>query len=178
MSARAAALLAGALLVGSLTLVYQQPAADVAPEEGEVLMRPAAAGATVGANSTNASASVAGSLLSATTSVLYLNNTNASGAWHARLALHSSSGVTNLALLSVGIDNGTAQVDQVTASLGSLTQSSGPYVRLEPGSTNLIFVTQQVSLVGPDATLGFDVYVSDSPSDAAYYVMKLALTVT
>lgn len=166
------------LLVGSIALAAQSTAPAVAPEEVEVRMAPLAAGSSAGQNFSDASASVAGVLISARTNVLWLNNTNATGAWYVRLEAVGATGITNLASVTVGVDNGTASVAQVTGTLGALTQTTGAYVRLEPASANRIYLTQAVSLLGQGATIPLKVYAADDATGAAYVATDARLTIT
>lgn len=165
-------------LVGSITLTYPSatPSSDV--REVEVRMGPLASGSSVTGNHTEGSASTGGSLISVRTDMLYLNNTNASGAWYARIDAVGSTGIANLVYLAIGIDNGTASVAQVTSALGVLTQTTGTYVRLEPASANVIYLTQAVSFVGPDSSFTLDVVASDGTNDPAYVITNANLTVT
>lgn len=170
-AAAALALAVSIATVGSITVLTAGPGATTIIEAVEVPLAPLASGSTVGLNATNGSVSLANSLLLVSANAFYLNNTNATGAYYAKLALLSSSGVGNVVALSIGIDNGT-QTDQITGSLGALTQSSGPYVRLEPGSTNMIYVSQDVvSLLGT-TTLQFEVRLSDDEAESAFYTMR------
>lgn len=178
MSPRAAAsALAAWLLVGSITLTHAGGAGEVLPQPVETPFGRLASGTTVGLNMTNASGSVMGSLVGTTTNVWYLNNTNATSSYLARIDLTSSTGVSNLVNLVVGIDNGT-KTAQVTGALGSLTQTGGSYVTLPPGSTNRIYVTQSVSLVGPDAVLELNVTIADDAAESATTIMRARLMVT
>lgn len=153
---------------GGIVLVHSGSSGFFDVVEVEVPFGRLAPGSTVGANSTNASVSVGAALLSTTTDALYLNNTNATGAYYARLVAYSTSGIANLVTLEIGIDNGT-RTEQVVASLGSLTQSSGSYVKLEPGSTNTIYVTNAVtSLLAADSVIRLDVYAAESESGGTF----------
>lgn len=78
----------------------------------EVALGPLAAGSTAGTNSTNGTVSVLGSLLSLTTNAWTLENTNGTGTYVVRLAVRSTSSIANLALLKIGVDNGTT-TDQI-----------------------------------------------------------------
>lgn len=175
---RTASLLASFALIGSITLAYPAatPASDV--REVEVRMGALASVSSVTGNSTEGAASVSGSLLSLRTDMLYLNNTNATGIWYAKISAVQSSGVSNLVSLTIGIDNGTASTAQVTGALGALTQTAGTYVRLEPASANLIYLTQIVSIVGPDTALALDVVASGDTDDSAYVITNANLTIT
>lgn len=170
--------LAALLLTGSIQLAHAPSGGSVEPLSVEVPFGRLAPGSTVGANATNASASVTGALLATTTHVLYLNNTNATGAWHARLAIVGSSGLANLATLQLGIENGTASVEQVTASLGTLTRTTGPLVRLEPASANRIYVTQAVTSLATPTTLWLDAVVADDETGSAAVVTKARIGLT
>lgn len=173
------ALLACALLVGVIGLIYPAGTHSGTAQEVEVRFGALTAGSSAGANDSDASAAVAGSLLSSRTDMLYLNNTNATGAWYAKIASVGESGLASIVSLTVGIDNGTASTPQVVGALGELTQQEGPYVRLEPASTNRIYLTQAVtSLLAPTTTLTLDVYAADSPAEDAYVITNLNLTLT
>jgi hypothetical protein len=110
--------------------------------------------------------------------VLELNNENATGAHYARLILASSSGIGNLGTLEVGINNGTGLIAQVAGTLGGLTSTTGPLVRLEPGSTNTIYVTQSVSVLGLTSGVTLDVRVADDPDERAYVTTRATITIT
>lgn len=170
-------LLAALLLTGSITLAHGPSGGSVTPRAAEVTFGALAPGSSAGPNSTNGSASVAGALLSTTTHVLYLNNTNATGAWFARLEVVDSSGLAGLSTLQVGIRNGTASVEQVASSLGTLTKRTGPLVRLEPGSANRIYVTQAVAGLATPATVWLDVVAADGADEAATVVTKARIAV-
>lgn len=176
--ARVAAFALALLVSGSVTLTYPSatPSSDV--RQVETPLAPLAGGSSVTGSGTEATASVGGSLISLKTNVLYLNNTNATGVSYAKINAVSSSGVSNLVSLTVGINNGTADTAQVTGALGAITQSGGDYVRLEPASTNRIFLTQAVTLVGPDASLVLDIVTSDTTDDSAYMITNANLTIT
>lgn len=165
-------------LIGSIVLTYPEGASTSAPRTVEVTMAPLASGSSGGLNGTDGSASVAGSLLSLRTDVLWLNNTNATGAWYAKLISTGTTGLSNAAALAIGIDNGTSSTSQVTASAGALTKTDGTYVRLEPGSANKIYVTQAVTLLGPDTTVTLEVRAADSTAEEAYVSTTATLTVT
>lgn len=171
-------LLAALVLVGSLQLTHGDSTPALQPRASEVAFGPLAAGSTAGANATNASAAIAGAVgLETTQNLLYLNNTNASGAYHVRIVTTQATGLTGATTLNVGIHNGTA-TDQVTVTNGILTQSAGPYVRLAPGSTNRIYAETLVGILYGTGFVALDVYVADDPSESAYYVMRANLTVT
>lgn len=165
-----------ALAAGVLQTLPLSGEMSVDPEGTEVPFGRLVSGSSVGSNATNATASLDGATLLTTTSMLYLNNTNATGAWYAKIVLTSSSGVSNLVNMRVGIDNGTA-TDQVVALLGSLTQSSGSYVRLAPGSTNTIYLTNLVTNPALTSTLRMDVYVTSDPVERDLVVTKAAFSI-
>lgn len=163
---------------GGLTLRHAS-VPTLVPRGVEVPMGRLAAGSAVGSNATNATASTAGALVSTTTDLLYLNNTNASAPTYARLVLTSSSGLANVVDLQVGIKNGSAQTLQVAGTGGSVTQSSGSYVRLEPGSANRIYLTQTVGLLfSGGATLDMDLLVADDLAETATVREKVRVTIT
>lgn len=172
-------LAAAALLVGAITLTYPAGTQSATALEVEVRFGPLVAGSSAGQNASDASASVAGSLLSLRTNMLYLNNTNATGAWYVKIASASTSGLANVVSVTVGIDNGTADTAQVVGALGALTQTEGAYTRLEPASANRIYLTQAVSsLLAPDTVLALDVHASDSATGDAYVITNANLTLT
>lgn len=175
--AAAAALAAGLLLTGSITIQHASTIA-VRPVRVEAPLGPLAAGSSAGMNATNGSASVAGSLLSTTTDLLYLNNTNATSPVHAKLVLNSASGVAGLTSLAIGIRNGSASATQVAATAGSITQTSGSYLRLEPASTNRIYVTQTVSLTFAGSTVDMDLLVADDLAESATVRSKVRVGLT
>ena len=175
---RAGALLAALLLVGSLQLTHDASTPTLSPSPAEVPFGAAAAGSTVGANATNASATIAGAVvLAATQDLLWLNNTNATGAYWVRLASTSASGLGLGTHVTLGVHNGTA-TDQVVLLDGVLTQSGGPYVRLPPASANRVYATTLVPLAFGTGVLTFDAYVADDPEESAYHVMRGSVTVT
>lgn len=173
-----AAALAAAALVGAISYATTDATPTHEPEPVEIGFAPLAAGSSAGGNATNATASTGGSLGGLTTNLLYLNNTNATGLYHAKLVSYASSGVSNIVALEIGIDNGT-KTPQVTGSLGALTQTAGPYVRLEPASVNRIYVTQTVSIPGSTTTaFDLEVYVADETNESAYYTMRARVSIT
>lgn len=166
------------ILVGSLILVDHWSGFETDPDPVEVAFGVLAAGSTVGVNATNATASVLGSLISLSTDVLWLNNTNATAPWYARFDLVGSTGVANLALLEVGIHNGTLPQPQVTALLGVITQTSGAMVRLEPASANKIYVLQAVSTLGLQSELTLEVWSSQHQNLTSAVQTAAVLSVT
>lgn len=174
----ALAVLVAWALMGSITLTYASGTTSAATQLVEVRLGALAAGSAASSDHAEGTASVAGVLVSARTNLLYLNNTNATGAWYVKIAQVSTSGISNVVSLAVGIDNGTASTPQVTGALGALTQTEGSYVRLEPASTNRIYVTQAVSLVGPDTALALDIYAADTAAADAYVITNANLTIT
>lgn len=175
---RAAGVLLAFALVGSITLSYPAGTHAMTPQVVEVRFGPLVAGSSAGANYSDASASVAGALVTLATDMLYLNNTNATGVWYVRLVSVSTAGIASIVSLDVGIDNGTASTSQIVGSLGVLTQTEGSYVRLEPASTNRIYLTQAVtSLVAPETVLTLDVYAADSSDGSAYVITNANLTI-
>lgn len=164
--------------VGSIQLTHASTL-TLAPQTVEAPFGKLAVGSTVGANATNGSASTAGSVLGATTFMLYLNNTHATLPAYVKLVLTSSSGLTGLTSLSVGVHNGTASTSHIVGSLGSISQSSGSYTRLEPASTNRLYVTQTVDGVLHGSTaLSLDVYVADDEAESAYAKTRATFTIT
>lgn len=174
---KAIALAVGLLTVGSITLDYAPGSSATDTFEAEVRLGALATGSSGGMNGTEGSASVVGSLVSVTTDVLYLNNTNSTGAWTVRLASVSTSGLGSVLALEIGIDNGT-RTPQVTGSLGALTQTTGSHVRLEPGSANRIYVTHTVSTLVGSSAVAMRLYAADDASESAYVVTTMNLTLT
>jgi hypothetical protein len=174
---RLAAMATGVLLIGSVYVTDVFSSLTTSPVAVEVALGALAAGSSAGTDGTNGVATITGTLLTGTTDLFYLNNSNATGPWHVKLALTGSSGVTNLALLSLGVDNGTTSTPQIAALLGTLTQTSGAYVQLEPGSTNRIYATQAVSVVGLPSTLTVQISVTQETNETTLvtYVMTLSI---
>lgn len=163
---------------GGIALTHASAPALV-PRTTEAPMGRLAAQSGVGSNATNATASTAGALVSTTTDLLYLNNTDATAPTYARLVLTSSSGLGNVVSMQVGIKNGSAQAVQVAGTGGSVTQSDGSYVRLEPGSVNRIYLTQTVGLLfSGGARLDMDLLVSDDLAESATVRAKVRVTIT
>ena len=173
----AAALALGLLLTGSITFRHES-GVDLSPATTHAPLGALASGSSAGMNGTNGSASVVGSLVGATANVLYLNNTDATQAVYAKLTLTASSGTSAITTLSVGINNGSSTTAQVTGTAGSLTQTSGAYVRLEPGSANRIVVTQTVGVLFTTSTLDLDLRVADDTSESAYVTSKVRISIT
>lgn len=171
-------LAAALVLVGSIQATYETRISNVEPSEVETPMGSLAPGSSGGLNGTDGTASVVGTLLATRTDVLYLNNTNATGAWYARLTSTSSTGIANLVSLELGIDNGTASVAQVIGSLGTLTQKTGAYVRLEPASANKIYIARTVTLLAVTSTVTLDVRVADDAAESAYLITNAVVSVT
>lgn len=152
------------------------PSLDVATVE--VPFGKLATGSTVGANATNASASIsAGVVVTSTANAFYLNNTNASAAWYVKIVYVASSGIAQLTTGNLGVNNGTS-VDHVIISSGDVTQPSGSYQRLEPASTNRLYVKSLEGVFFGGATIDFDVYASDTPTGASSLVSKGRITLT
>ena len=175
---RLPALLAALLLVGSLQLTHEASTPGLSPAAAEVRFAPSAPGSSAGANATNASATVAGAVvLASTQDILWLNNTNATGAYWVRLVATSVSGVAGATTLALGVNNGTP-TDQVVVTNGALTQSGGAYVQVAPSSANRVYATSLVPLAFGTGVLTFDAYVADDAAESAYYVMRGTVTVT
>lgn len=170
--------MASILAVGALFPVQHWSGMETDPEDVEVNFGRLADGSTIGVNSSNATASVAGTLVSLRTDLLYLNNTNATAPWLARISLVGSTGIANLALLTVGIDNGTASTPQVSALLGSITQTEGALVRLEPASANRIYLTQAVFTLGLGGAVTLDVVATQHQNVTSAVSTAAVLTVT
>ncbi|MFA5862604.1 MAG: hypothetical protein WDA16_13010 [Candidatus Thermoplasmatota archaeon] len=166
----------GLALVGSITLSSDSATLTTTTIEPEVQMGALASGSSGGLNGSAGTASITGLVLSQTTNVLYLNNTNATGAYYAKLVVTASSGIANLPALVIGIDNGT-QNAQIVGTLGSLTQTSGQYVQLLAASTNRIYVTQAVTTLALTSTITMDVYAADDTSESAYVITSLTITI-
>ncbi len=163
---------------GTIQLVHEPAAGTFDVSEVEVPLGHLAQGSTTGANDTAGVVVIAGSVIGKTTQSFYLNNTNASGAYHARITATDTAGLGQIIALSVGIDNGTSTTDQVVVSQGTLTQTAGAYVRLEPSSTNTIYVTQTVTVLHGTSTMDLDIRVADDETEAAYVGMTAVLTLT
>lgn len=163
------------LASASIVLVHDTSRGDFTPVEPEVPFGATPATTSVGTNATNGTASVTGSLTQTSTDVFYINNTNQTGVHHAKLELVSTENSGLLDLLEVGIDNGT-ETTQIQIDLGSVTSSEGSYVRLEPGSTNTIFVTSSLSSLTADPKVVFWMYSADDATESAY--VKTRATVT
>lgn len=172
-----AGLLAAFVLVGSLDLTSDPGNWTLAVGEVETRLGALAPGSSGGLNATQGTASVTGTLLTTTTNLLYVNNTNASGVWYARLNVVSTTGIANLPTLTIGINNGTATATQVVASLGSLTQSTGAYIRLEPASSNIIYVTEAVTTLGISSTFTLSVYAADDTAESAFVVTNAVISI-
>src|SRR5688572_3222622 len=105
---RLGALAAALVLVGSITVTFPAGEQSASAQVVEVRMGALASGSTVTGNFTEGTASVAGVLITPlTTNMLYLNNTDATNAWYAKIAAVSTSGLANVVSLTVGLDNGT-----------------------------------------------------------------------
>lgn len=166
-------------LVGSITLSHGPSTPTMTISPVEVALGPLLAGSSVGANATNGSVTFAGATsLLTTTDLLYLNNTNASRTYYVKLMEYSSTGLALATTINIGVNNGTANTDQVLVSLGAVTQSSGPYVPLPPGTTGKIYASTLVSVVYGTGMIGFEVLVADDASETAYYSMRSVVTVT
>lgn len=173
-----AGLAAALVLTGSITLSHEGSLA-FSPVEVEAPLGRLASGSGIGLNATNGSASVAGALVATTTDLLYLNNTNATSPVWAKLVLTSSSGTSGLLSLAVGIRNASgSEAGQVLGSAGSITQTSGSYLRLEPASTNRIYVTQAVPVVFSGSSLSMDLLVADDTSESAFVRSKVVVGIT
>lgn len=165
------------LLAGTIGLTHPSGVSRLEPTPSEVTFTPLAPGSSGGLNGTRATASVPGALLSTTTSLWRLDNANGTGSYVAKLEVVSTSGLSNLVGLTVGIDNGTA-TPQVTVSLGALTQSGGAWVTLPPGSSSTVYLTQSVSLLGPDSVLQLDLTLADDTTAGASLTLRANVTIT
>lgn len=136
------------------------------------------AGTTLGANLTNASASLpARTIVSGTDNVLYLNNT-ATSVSYVKLVHVSSSGLANLATLNLGVNNNSGSADHVKIGSGSVTQAAGAYQRLDASSANRIYATTLAGVLFTTGSVTFDVYVSDTASGDSFALTKARLTIT
>ncbi len=162
----------------TIQLVHQAAGGTFDVVEVEVPLGHYAPGGTTGSNDTVGAVSLAGSLIGASTNLFYLNNTNTTGAYYAKITATGTAGLAEIVTPSIRIDNGTGPVDQVLVSLGALMQSAGAYVRLEPSSTNIISVTQTVTALHATSTVDMDIRVADDETEAAYVVMTAVLTLT
>jgi hypothetical protein len=175
----AVALAASFLLVGSVRLRHESPPSRITPVAPEVVYGRLAAGSSAGVNLTNASATVVGTLLSTLSTVLYLNNTNSSGAYSLRLAVDGVSGLANLVSAEVGIETaGGARTPMIKVSLGGVTQSTGSFVTVAGGTSARIYVSLTVSAAGLLSTINFHTIVADDSTEAAYMRMKGRIAVT
>lgn len=172
-----AAMLVAHLLIGSVFVPSVLSQVDASPVDVEVRLGRLASGSTVASDGTNATASVVGSVGLLTTHVLYLNNTNATGTWYAKLSLAGNGSLGNLRLARIGINNGVA-TDQIVVFNGAVTQTAGAYVALAPGSVNRVFVSDRVVSLGVGTS--FDVTVSltqeTNETTLVRYPMTLSLT--
>lgn len=178
MSARLVAVALAALLVGSI-FRYDLVVSSFSTEPGLVELRlaPLGAGAVAGTDGTNGTVSLTGTLALTTTDLFWINNTNASAPWYVKLELTSSSGVANLAAATLGVNNGTANSAQVTALLGSLTQTSGSYARIDPGASGRVYLSQVVSALGVPSTLATQVRVTQETNETTLVTYTLAVNV-
>lgn len=165
-------------LMGSIALTFDAGTTSATGEYVEVRMGALASGSTVTSDYAEGTATAIGVLSSTRTDLLYLNNTNATGVWHVKLAQVSATGVSNIVTLTIGVDNGTSTSPQIVGSLGSITQTEGSYVRLEPASANRIYVTRSVSLLGPDIAIVLNVYAADTSAANAYVITNANVTIT
>lgn len=133
------------------------------------------AGASVGVNATNATVTLTRTTSTTTTDVLWLNNTNASGSAWARIHAYTLTGaVGRIVTLDVSLDVDGVRTSQVLVAGGTLTQSTGAYVLLPPGSANKLAITQRfTNHGGTDPSVFMDVYVADDAEGASYGAMKL-----
>ncbi|HUR68809.1 MAG TPA: hypothetical protein VM370_06140 [Candidatus Thermoplasmatota archaeon] len=138
------------------------------------------AGSSVGSNATNATGSAAAAVVVAgTTDYFYLNNTATSASFVKIVETSAGSGVSALTTMNLGVTNSTgSSVNHVTLANGGFTQTSGSYQRLEPSSTNRIYVRSLEGVLFGSATVTFDVYVSDTSAGDSYIVSKGSVTLT
>lgn len=163
---------------GGLRLVHTPSDPLLDARQVETPLGPLATDSLVGANATNGTGSIAAAILIAASSdVFYLNNTNASGVWYVRLVHVASTGLETLTTGNVGVDNGT-RVEHVKTSSGSVTQPSGSYQRLEPGSSNRVYVHTLEDLLFSTGSVDLDIHVSDTEIGASFTVMKARIVLT
>ncbi len=172
------ALVSAHVFVGSIQVVHQPATGSVGVSEVEVRLGHLAPASSTGVNSSTMSATLSGTLTPTTTDVVYVNNTNPAAPFYARLESTGTTGIGNILDLVIGIDNGTAQADQITASLGAVTSTGGAYIRLEPASVNTLYVARTVNAFFSGATVAFDIYVSDDTAESAYVVMTGDLAIS
>ena len=162
---------------GGVLVTHTTSASTLSVGAVEVPFGRLAAGSGVGANATNASASInAPTVIASNQNALYLNNTGTS-AWWVKVVLSSSASISDVTTGNVGVDNGTL-VEHVKIASGAVTQSSGSYQRLEPSSTNHLYVRSLQELIFDGATLDVDVHLSPTSAGDSYLVSKARLTLT
>lgn len=162
---------------GGIVLTHATSAPALSVHTVVVPLRPLIAGAAVGANSTNGTASVnAPTVLANTQNAFYLNNT-APAASYAKLVLTSSASISDVNTANIGIASG-ASTDHIKVSGGSIAQTEGSYQILAAGSTNQVYVRSLEGVLFNGATLDFDVYVSDTATGDSYTVSKARITLT
>lgn len=136
-----------------------------------------ATGSAVGANATNGTASInAPTLLVSDQDALYLNNT-AGSPWWVKLVHVASSSISDLSTANIGVNNGTL-VEHVRISGGAVTQSGGDLQRLEPSSTNRVYVRSLEGLLFDGATIDLDIYASPDATGDSYLLSKARITLT
>jgi len=167
--APALALAMALALVGNIQLDSDAGTSTTHASTVLVPMGALASGSSGGLNGTAGTATITGTLVSTTTNALYLNNTD-SAVWYAKLDVASSSGLANLPALTIGINNGTSSVAQTTVLVAALTKSTGTYVRLEPSSTNRIYVTDTVTTLGLTSSFTLTVRASVDTSESVGFV--------
>jgi hypothetical protein len=137
-------------------------------------------GSSVGSNATNASGSAAAAVaLAGSTDYFYINNTATSPSYVKIVETTATAGISALATMNIGVRNSTGvAVEHVKLSSGSFTQTSGSYQRLEPSSTNYLYVRSLEGVLFGSATIGFDLYASDTSSGASFALSKGTVTLT
>lgn len=162
------------LASASIVLVHDTSQGSFDPVEPEVVYGSKPATETVGANASNGTATVQGSLTETSTDVFYLNNTNATEDRHVRLGLVGASG--SLDLLELGVDNGT-QAAQISIELDTVTSDSGSWVRLPPASSGTIYLTHSLGSLTGEPEVVFWTYATDDPSTSTHVKTRAKVTI-
>lgn len=163
------------IAAAGITLVHAPASGTFDPVAVEVPFGRIISGSSIGANNTNASVAIAATLLQTSTDILYLNNTNATSPYFVRFELVGTDNLGLLDLVRVGIDNGTT-TDQIIIELGVIIDDDGTLVRLEPASTNTVYVTRSIALGTGGVT--FWVYAADDASQSTYVKTRASVELT